>query len=229
MSASAPMTGEPVTTSEEPDVARRARSAEGAPSRTELLAAAVEEFADLGYDGTSVRRLARRLGVHHNHFPQRFGTKERLWYAAVDQAFEELAYDLLPVIAAEFPDEMTHLRVLLVRFVEATSGRPAILRIINREAVLGGARFDYIYETYIGPVFDDVRALLERLAGRGLVRTEAASVVLFFALNGVGGGPATFPHLTRRLGTDLDTGDPAARRRHAEESVRLLFEGLAVD
>lgn len=229
MSPSSPITGEPESTATAVDTTPTGPApVERTLGRSQLLDAALAEFADHGYDGTSVRRLARRLGVHHNHFPQRFGTKERLWYAAVDQGFEQLAADLLPVITAHEADEMAHLRALLVRFVEATSARPAMLRIINREAVVGGARFDYLYETYIGPVFNEVRSLLDDLARSGLVRSDAAALVLFFALNGVGGGPATFPHLTHRLGGDLDVDDPAALRRHAEESVRLLFDGLAV-
>lgn len=217
-------------TTESPSVARPlTRSDPGTtqPSRAQLLDAALTEFADLGYDGTSVRRLARRLGVHHNHFPQRFGTKERLWYAAVDHGVERLVVELRPIVDAEQPDEMHRLRALLVRFVEATADQPAILRVVNREAVLGGERFDYLYTTYIGPVFDEVRGLLDRLARRGLVRDDAAPAVLFFAINGAGGGPATFPHLTRRLGHDAAADEADARHRQAVAAVEQLFEGLA--
>ena len=41
---------------------------------------------------------SRQLGVSHNLIPQRFGSKDRLWYAAVDQGFGTLLSDLLPVV-----------------------------------------------------------------------------------------------------------------------------------
>lgn len=198
------------------------------PGSEALLDAALDEFADLGYDGTSVRALARRLGVHHNHFPQRFGTKERLWYAAVDHGFERLYLELVPVLTETFPDEMSHLRALLVRFVEVTSARPAILQVIGRESVTGGARFDYLYDRYIGPTFDEVRNLFDELAAKGRVRSGAAHSVLFFSINGSGGGPAAFPHLMERLEQPSVAGDPAERHRHAVESVDQLFEGLSI-
>jgi AcrR family transcriptional regulator len=57
----------------------------------DLLPLALEAFADLGYEGASMRDLCRRLGVSHNLLHQRFGSKDRLWYAAVDHGFKALA------------------------------------------------------------------------------------------------------------------------------------------
>ena len=49
-----------------------------------LLDLALDAFADGGYEGTSVRELCRRLGVSHNLVHERYGSKELLWYAAID-------------------------------------------------------------------------------------------------------------------------------------------------
>lgn len=51
-----------------------------------LLQAALEAFAETGYDGTSVRQLSRRLGVSHALLTARFGSKEGLWFAAMEHA-----------------------------------------------------------------------------------------------------------------------------------------------
>ena len=55
-----------------------------------MLEAALVSFAELGYEGTSVRDLCRQLGVSHNLIHQRFGSKDDLWYAAVDHGFVAL-------------------------------------------------------------------------------------------------------------------------------------------
>jgi TetR/AcrR family transcriptional regulator len=49
-----------------------------------LLQAALDAFAETGYDGTSVRELSRRLGVSHALLTARFGSKEGLWFAAME-------------------------------------------------------------------------------------------------------------------------------------------------
>ena len=73
---------------------RPAATAAPAPTDERMLRAALDEFAENGFAGTSVRKLARDLGVSHNLIPQRFGSKERLWYAAVDQGFGALATEM---------------------------------------------------------------------------------------------------------------------------------------
>ena len=46
-------------------------------------------FAERGYDATTVRKLARDLGVSHNLLNVRFGLKANLWKAAVDWRMAE--------------------------------------------------------------------------------------------------------------------------------------------
>ncbi|MGZ4785613.1 MAG: TetR/AcrR family transcriptional regulator, partial [Acidimicrobiales bacterium] len=121
---------------------------DAAPTDERVLEAALDAFAEHGFAATSVREVARQLGVSHNLIPQRFGSKERLWYAAVDQGFGTLRSDLLPVVVEDEPDDVNRLRSWMVRFVEANAARPALLRIINREASSPGPRFDYLYERY---------------------------------------------------------------------------------
>jgi AcrR family transcriptional regulator len=47
-----------------------------------LLDAALQAFADLGFEGASVRAVAREIGVSHNTINERFGSKDKLWQAA---------------------------------------------------------------------------------------------------------------------------------------------------
>ena len=54
-----------------------------------LLQAALDAFAETGYDGTSVRELSRRLGVSHALLTARFGSKEGLWFAAMEHALAQ--------------------------------------------------------------------------------------------------------------------------------------------
>jgi AcrR family transcriptional regulator len=211
-----------------PPLLGRGRGRSAAPSREVLLDAALEAFAEHGFNGTSVREVARELGVHHNHFPQRFGTKEQLWYAAIDHGFTQIGNDMLPVFALDHDDRLTRLRDLMIAFVEANARRPAVLRILNQEAICGGARLDYISEHYITPVYEVTVELLRDLHREGVVRTDSAGLLYFFITNGTAGGPLIYPHLAAHLGVQVDTSDPDAVHCHAVAAVDLFFDGLAV-
>ena len=94
-------------------------------SEGELLDLALDAFADQGYDGTSVRDVCRRLGVSHNLVHERYGSKEALWYAAIDHGFRSLATELATAANEAPGDELDRLRAILVRYVEVTAERPA--------------------------------------------------------------------------------------------------------
>lgn len=199
---------------------------EAGPSDREVLEAALDAFAERGFDGTSVREIARGLGVSHNLLPQRFGSKERLWYAAVDRAFGALLDDLLAVLEDPPPSDLERLRATIVRFVEANAARPALLRVIHQEAATPGPRLDHLFTRYIDPVRRLGDRWLKDLDRRGEVRTTSVGLVYFMMTHGAGGAVA-FPALASLFGDAVDPGDPEAVRRHAEATVDVLFGGIA--
>lgn len=204
-----------------------ALSDDGALSDARVLDAALDAFAEEGFAGTSVRSLARSMGVHHNHIPQRFGSKERLWYAAVDHGFRVIRRDLLTMFDEPFADDLARLRASIVRYVEINAVRPAMLRIINQEAVLGGERLEYLFTAFIEPVYQFGGGILADLETQGKVRTHSAGLLYFFMTNGIA-GPIVFPGLAARLGVSIDRDDAEAVHAHAVSAVDLLFDGLAL-
>jgi AcrR family transcriptional regulator len=207
----------------------RGRPPAGEPSlpTDRLLEAALDAFADKGYDGTSVRELARSLGVSHNLIPQRIGTKEELWRRAVDQGFGQLAAALATALVDDPGDDLARLRALVVRFVEANAARPALLRIITQEAARPGPRFDHLFTNYIDPLRIFGADLMARLRANGQLRTDSVALMYFFMTHGAG-GPLALPAMAERFGSTIDPADERAVRRHAEEAVDVLFDGLVV-
>ncbi|MGH4033302.1 TetR family transcriptional regulator [Actinomycetota bacterium Odt1-20B] len=65
----------------------RTESAAGPATRDRILAAAREEFAQRGYEKTSVRSIAKAAGVDSALVHHYFGTKEQVFEAAVEVAF----------------------------------------------------------------------------------------------------------------------------------------------
>ncbi|MFG2139165.1 TetR family transcriptional regulator [Streptomyces sp. NPDC048650] len=65
----------------------RAESGEGPGARERILAAARAEFAERGYDKTSVRGIAKAAGVDAALVHHYFGTKEQVFAAAIELSF----------------------------------------------------------------------------------------------------------------------------------------------
>jgi AcrR family transcriptional regulator len=191
-----------------------------------LLPLALEAFADMGYEGASLRALCRRLGVSHNLLHQRFGSKDRLWYAAVDHGFKVLGQDLVVGSGAdEHEDDLDRLRLLMIRWLELTAARPALAKIINQEATTGGPRLDYMFDHYIAPVTSVVAGFLRKLEAEGRVRHLDPGTWHFLVMHGAG-GPLSLRALADRFG-----GAPASEeevRLYAADVVDVLLSGITL-
>lgn len=180
-------------------------------SEQEVLRRGLDTFAELGYDGASVRELGRRIGVSHNFINDRYGSKLGFWRAVVDFAIAEL--DELPPTDDDFAGEVRHLYRTAAR-------RPQLYRLIWDEATRESERLDYLCETYVRPAVEQTlpgaRAALRE---RGL--DELPVHVLYFVLTGALTGIVQSP-LARRLGADAD----ADLFRLADTLSGLVLSGL---
>ncbi len=99
-------------------------------SREAILAAARSSFADQGYDGTTIRGIARHAGVDPALVRHYFGTKEQLFAAALEFPFEPAA--VLPTVLG---DGLEGAGERLVRFLvttlETPAGRAPLLAILR--------------------------------------------------------------------------------------------------
>ncbi|MFI5742269.1 TetR family transcriptional regulator [Streptomyces anulatus] len=66
----------------------RKTASEGPDARTRILEAARSEFAERGYDRTSIRGIAKAAGVDAALVHHYFGTKDEVFAAAVEVTFE---------------------------------------------------------------------------------------------------------------------------------------------
>lgn len=85
-----------------------------------------------GYDNFSLRKLAKRVGVSAMAPYRHFKTKEKLFGAIVDDAFEQFALALEESVPREAPlmDQMIHMCIGYVRFFVAN---PDILKVLFME------------------------------------------------------------------------------------------------
>src|SRR5260221_3389871 len=115
--------------------------AQDAPATVEqILDAAFLAFATYGYDGATVRTLNRELGVSHNLIHQRFGSKQGIWYAAVDRAFSQQVSELATAFDPTLADPLDQLNHAIRRFVHYNAERPELLGLMTIEARIANDR-----------------------------------------------------------------------------------------
>ncbi|MFG3289072.1 TetR/AcrR family transcriptional regulator [Streptomyces sp. NPDC048179] len=190
----------------------------------EILGAALRMFADKGYDGMSVAQLNRQLGVSHNLIHQRFGSKEKLWYAAVDWAFGSIAAELLSELENTSGGPLEQFHRVIVRFVRLNARRPEVLRLLTVEGVAETPRLQHLYEHHVEPLLAAATAPVRRLVDEGVIAPVSLRTLYFLIAHGAS-APYGLIGLSRRIGPG-DPQDPQAITEHANLVADLVLAGL---
>jgi TetR/AcrR family transcriptional regulator len=202
--------------------------AQDAPATLEqILDAAFHAFATYGYEGVAVRTLNRELGVSHNLIHQRFGSKQALWYAAVDRAFGQQTTELATWFDPTLTDPLDQLNHAIRRFVHYNAERPELLGLMNIEGRVDSERLDYIYENYIAPALATLGRLLDHLRKEGRIRPISLRALFFLIAHGAA-APFTLAPLARHF-DDADPLDPNKIAEQAALTADLITSGLRLD
>ena len=185
---------------------------------------ALRAFATLGYDGVVLRTLNRELGGSHNLLNGRFGSKEALWYATVDWAFQPLVMRLATAFDPTLTDPLDQLRITMRTFLLYSAERPELLGLMNIEGRQDTERLAYLYNTYIGPALKPVHRLLDHLADSGRTRRVSLRTFHFLLAHGAA-APFTLGPLARHF-DGADPLDPAEIEAHADLAADLLIRAL---
>ena len=122
------------------------RRRDAAASRRAILDAAETAFAARGYDGASMGAIARGAGVSSALPAYFFGGKDGLYRAVLERllAAREARLEPLAARAAAELERSGHpraaLEILIDGYVDFLRERPALARLMGREALDGGRR-----------------------------------------------------------------------------------------
>ena len=172
-----------------------------------------EAFAELGYDGASVRELAKRLGVSHNFINDRYGSKDRFWRAVIDAALVEEMTARQSMTAS---DDVELLTAVVTHFYVQAARHPYLNRIMVDEFARDTDRQAYLYERYVKPTLAIVEPSVERLVAAGELVPIPMHLLYFAVIGPVTGVSQTV--FARRLGRP-DSDDPAVAARALAEIV----------
>ena len=153
-------------------------------TRARVIDAAVDLFAERGYDGTSVSQVIDRAGLTKGGFYHHFASKEELLWGVYGDLIERQLAAMDEILARGLPPPQT-LRLLIVDLVESTaaSARPAL--VFWRELGHLGDERTSAYRAARRRYHDTVRKLVRQGQASGAFAKVASPDVITFTIFGV--------------------------------------------
>ena len=184
-----------------------------------ILDAAEELFAERGYDGTTLRDVAARVGIRNPSLYNHFDGKESLYAAVLDRGIRPVV-ELL----SEFVDQRENRGELVVRVMDVLSRRPNLPRLVMHETISGGQRLTPMLRSWIGPVFARANEMVE--APEGGWDPELAPHLMLAMYHVVVGYFATAPLYKDLNGENLLAPEALERQSRAlvELTTRLFSD-----
>lgn len=177
-------------------------------TRQRIIGAAVDTFADHGFEGAATRDIAARAGVTQGLIAYHFESKEALWRAAADLIFGELDDHLPPLTDPTSASARESFRDF-VRFIAA---RPAVIHFMCDAGRSPGDRMRWLVETHLTERYRTVEAMFGAQLAPHLYYVGIGAASLVFQL-----GPEC---------VELTGADPVCEdfiERHADLVVDLLL------
>jgi TetR/AcrR family transcriptional regulator len=191
-------------------------------TRERILAAALDLFSELSFEGATTREIAAKAEVTQPLLNYHFSSKDELWRAAVDGLFEELEGALATrAEGLRGVDELTVAKLLVRQFVYFSASHPQLHRIITQECKSDGPRMDWLVERHVRPFYELSAAMFTGLIEAGYMR-DIAVPHLYYILTGAGATMFVLAPECRRL-AGIDPLESDVVEVHADAVIALIF------
>src|SRR6266571_2304862 len=132
---------------------KRAEQQRSLETRASILNAAIAEFAERGFEGASIRAIADRLGLQHPLITYHYRSKDILWRAAAEHAFEQIraGWDTSAPENSDLPP-LARLREEYATLFRYTVAFPEFHRFMRQEAFTNNLRLKWVAETVLAPL-----------------------------------------------------------------------------
>lgn len=196
--------------------------------REKILLAALAEFSQRGFSGTSLRTIAQQAGVAHGLIRHYFQGKEELFHSAADYLFGEMATSLAQAAEQAVPEDPVGQLVLQIRaYVRMSSRLPHMAGFLMQAGLDGGEHFDYVIEKYVRPLQELSLAPYRQAVAGGLMHNMNPNFVFLIATHAA---TAPFANLALRQAlADAQASDETQVEEYAETLISILLQGALTD
>ncbi len=145
------------------------RAHDAAATREALLTAASELFAEHGFDGVSVDRIAAQSGVNKTLINYHFGGKSGLYSEILHQVFGNISEGLRAIRESDALPE-ARLRRVIREIGRMVAEHPGLPKMLLREVLSGGEHIDDSTLPHFLGIFATIRTVVEAGTRAGTFR-----------------------------------------------------------
>jgi TetR/AcrR family transcriptional regulator len=196
-------------------------------TRKDILDAAIREFARCGFSGASTLVIAKSAKTKQPLLNYHFGSKEKLWQAAVDFGLVELtvAFEAIRDTACDM-SAINILKLMLRTLNRFATRHPLHVDILRQEMGSTSTRSEYLLKNYLGPVHRDINEVVGQAVEAGAIKPMPPAFLSSLLMGAVTHYFTAGPTVAAVY--SLDVADPKQAKRHGDWIVEAIFEGITI-
>src|ERR1700687_1069495 len=167
-------------------------------TRDRVLVVAQALFAERGYRGTSLRDIAKRIGIKAPSLLHHFPSKQQLYLAVLDKMFESLE-DAANAIAWGRESRQERMRQAVGNAIDFIASHPDFVRIMWKEMADESGIGRQVLKRRLPPLFSTAVNFIFRGQRDGEFRTEVDPLHFMWSLNSITIGYFTTAAMVSRL------------------------------
>jgi AcrR family transcriptional regulator len=196
-------------------------------TRETILEAALQEFAECGYEGATTASIARRVRVTQPLIHYHFGSKQALWRATVDSIFARLVAQVEDAEqrvqgmgpAAKFV-------TLTYSFIDFAVSNPELARITHNEGVVRTERLEWIVKNHIQPLYKRWGTYIESAKEAGIIKDFPVAFVVTALIGALAQFFDLAPLVREVWGIEPSSEENV--RAYSNAVVEMFLEGASV-
>lgn len=190
-------------------------------SREAILEAALRAFAQDGFGGASMPKIAKMAQVAPPLIHYYFGSKDNLWRETVDYSLGELRREASAIRSATRAlAPLDRLRALLQAHAHFAARWPDHFVMIIAEARSQSERYAWVHENYTGVLFNEIVSILQDAKDQGQIKDVPVDQVAISLVGGILLYFTVYPEVTK----EKDVGEVADD--YTALIFRMLLEGV---
>lgn len=202
------------------------RSRDPERTRAQLLDAALTEFGDHGFHGARVDRITKAVGCNARLLYHYFGSKEKLYIAALEHIFTDIRAQERDLQLDRLPPRDALKRLVGFTF-DFFDSNPLFVKLARNENLLEGrfiARTEAVRASS-QPLIDEITAIMERGAREGVFKHRFDPLQLYVTIVALSAHHLNNGHtLTAIFGVDLLSTE--WRRARREHTIALVLNAV---
>ena len=199
----------------------RAEQERARATKAAIVEAGLVEFANRGYDGTTVRAIAARADINTSLIAHHFGGKEELW-KAVAEHIVHLSKERIRTRrkGLDGVDRRTLLRLLLRELILVSAEVPEMHRFMMHANLGDVSRLSWLVDRFLRPGEDEEVPIFAEAQTLGLI-PEGDPILMRILFMNTASAIFTFAAQLKLL-TGEDANDPEVIEQHIDRVLHFF-------